>query len=600
MKLKMKNIKWKKVIKWVVILVVLLVIALVVYNRVSAKRLQKTSSENTVTTAQVETRDIQNVLTSSGTISPLNTYDVTTLVEGEVIEANFEEGDTVEAGQVLYKIDTDTLDNQIDTAQTTLDRANKNLTKAEDSYQDAQEKLAKAQKDYNEAKADFGDPAVRSEVSGYVKTLYVDEGDTVQKGSQIAEIYDNSTMVLTLPFSSAEAEQSLVGKTAEVVLDATDETLKGKVTKVSDIDEALSGNRLVNQVTIEVTNPGGITASTTATASIGSIYSSAEGTFAAKTQAVISAEYAGKIADLKLQEGSKIKEGDILYLLSEDSVEDLLEQYASKLESAQDAVSNAQDGKESAEEAIEDAESKLQEVIDTRTDYSVTAPISGIVISKDALVGDTIRNTSALCTIYDLSAVTFEMNVDELDVMSVKEGQEVEVTADAFEGQTMKGVVTNVSLQSNASQGVTQYPVTVRIDEVGNLLPGMNVTGSIIIEKATGVMAIPADALMRGDVVYVKDASVTEAVGEVPAGFKEVKVETGITDGDYIEVKSGLTGDEEVYVKRISEAVTFTMPGGMSGFGGGEMPRTQGSFSGGSTNRSFSGSSGSVNIQRAR
>ncbi len=599
MKLKIANIKWKKVIKWVILLVVIIIIISVVYNRVSAGRLQNTSSENVITTQKVETRDIQNVLTSSGTISPLNTYDVTTLVEGEVIEADFEEGDTVEAGQVLYKIDTDTLDNQIGTAQTTLDRANKNLTKAENSYQDALDKLAKAQKDYDEAKAEFGDPAVRSEVTGYVKTLYVDKGDTVQKGSQIAEIYDNSTMELTLPFSSAEADQSLIGKSAEVVLEATDETIKGKVTKVSNIDEALSGNRLVNQVTIEVKNPGGITTSTTATASIGSIYSSAEGTFAVKTQTVISAEYAGKITDLKLVEGSQIKEGDILYILSEDSVEDLLEQYSSKLESAQDAVSNAQDGRESAAEAIEDADSKLQEIIDTRTDYSVTAPISGIVISKDALVGDTIRNTSALCTIYDMSAVTFEMNVDELDVINVKEGQEVEITADAFEGQQMKGVVTNVSLQSNANQGVTQYPVTVRIDEIGNLLPGMNVTGSIIIEKAAGVMAIPADALMRGDVVYVKDASVTEAVGEVPAGFKEVKVETGITDGDFIEIKSGLTGNEEVYVKRISEAVTFTMPGGFGGM------RSQGGFggngnTGGNGNRSWSGSTGSVSIQQAR
>jgi HlyD family secretion protein len=153
------------------------------------------------------------------------------------------------------------------------------------------------------------------------------------------------------------------------------------------------------------------------------------------------------------------------------------------------------------------------------------------------------------------------MFVDELDVMSVEVGQEVDVTADAFEDVEISGVVTNISLVSTANQGVTQYPVTVKISEVGNLLPGMNVTGEIIIQKAEGVLAIPSDALMRGDVVFVADASVTEAVGDVPAGFKEVAVETGITDGDYIEVKSGLAGTEEVYVKRISEAVQTMMPG---------------------------------------
>jgi HlyD family secretion protein len=74
------------------------------------------------------------------------------------------------------------------------------------------------------------------------------------------------------------------------------------------------------------------------------------------------------------------------------------------------------------------------------------------------------------------------------------------------------------------------------------------------------VIAVPSDALMRGDYVYVEDATVTEAVGDVPAGFREVAVETGITDGDYVEIKSGLTGDEKVYVQRISEALTM-MPG---------------------------------------
>ena len=56
-------------------------------------------------------------------------------------------------------------------------------------------------------------------------------------------------------------------------------------------------------------------------------------------------------------------------------------------------------------------------------------------------------------------------------------GQKVEVTADALEGQTFTGTVTNVSLESAYSNGVTTYPVTVTMDEMGDLLPGMNVDG---------------------------------------------------------------------------------------------------------------------------
>jgi HlyD family secretion protein len=557
MKRKFSEIKWKKVIKWVVIIAIILVVGNFVYQMFSPKKMIQALGDNVVTTAKVETRDIQNVLSSSGTIKPLNTYEVKTLVEGEVIAADFEEGDNVEEGQILYQIATDTLDNKIDTAQTAVERAEKNLEKAERNYKDAVENHQKAQSDYKEASIDYGDTNIEATETGTVKTLYVEVGDNVQKGSQIAEIYDNSSMLLVIPFPASEVTKALVGKTAEVTIEASNETVTGKVTKVSSIDEALSGNRLVNQVTIEVKNPGGLTALTTATASIGSIYSSAEGSFSVLTQAVILADNAGEIATLKIEESSKIKSGEVIYTLTQESIEDQLESFLSKVESAEDAIDNAKDNVENAEEAIEDAENSLKEVIDTRTDYSITAPISGKIISKDALVGDTISSmsNSALCVIYDLSSVTFEMFVDELDVMSVKVDQEVDVTADAFEDVKIRGVVTNISLESTANQGVTQYPVTVKIAEIGNLLPGMNVTGEIIIQKAEGVLAIPSDALMRGDVVYVADASVTEAVGDVPIGYKEVSVETGITDGDFIEIKSGLTGTEEVYVKRISEAV---------------------------------------------
>jgi HlyD family secretion protein len=561
MKRFLKRINWKKIIKILIIIAIIIAAAGFSLNYFVFSKFKKMDTENKVTTAKVETRDIQNVLSSSGTISPLHTYEVTTLVEGEVIAADFEEGDIVEEGQVLYQIDTDNLDNQMDNGKTSLDRAKKNLSKAEDSYRDAQEKLSEAQADYDEAKVKYGNANIKATESGMIKTLYIEEGQTIQKGAQIAEIYDNSTMLLNIPFSAAEVDQSYVGKTAKVTIDSTNETITGKVTNVSNIDEVLSGNRVVNQVTIQVNNPGGITTSTVATASIGSIYSSDEGTFSVKTQKVITSEVNGEISSLKVKVGSKVKEGDILFTLTAGSVEDLMESYKSKLDSAQDAVEAARDNVDNAKDAIEDAESKLQDVIDTRTDYSITAPTTGKIVKKDALAGDTIKNTSQLCTIYDLSAVTFEMAVDELDVMSVKVGQKVNVTADAFEDESIKGVVTNVSLLSTSNQGVTQYPVTVRIDDVGNLLPGMNVTGEIIIEKAEGVMAIPADALMRGDKVYVKDDSVKEVNGDVPAGFKAVEVETGLTDGDYIEIKSGLTGNEEVYVKRISQTVNMMMPG---------------------------------------
>ncbi len=545
----------KRALRIGIILAVLAIIILVFRNMAATQMAANLKATATATTEEAKTRDIETVLSSSGTIKPLASYNVTTLVSGEIIAADFEEGDIVQEGQVLYQIATDNLDSNISTAETTLHRAKKEYTKAEKKYQEALGDYDDAQEDYKKAVSEYSNINVLSTATGIVTKVYVKEGDTIQAGSQIADVYDNSRMVLTVPFNASEVSSDLVGRTAVISLDDTFETLKGKVTKVSNTQKALTGNRVVRDVTIEVENPGGITDATMAGASIEDYYYSMDsGTFAPKTNTTITSDLAGKIAYLNIEENEAVKEDGIVLSISQDTVDDKLKSYQDAIDLAQDAIDNAKDTLESRQEAIEDAQSSLQDVIDNRTDYSITSPITGKVIAKNSLKGDTVNagaiGTSSLCTIYDLSAVTFDMNVDELDVLKVKEGQTVKVTADALEGTIITGTITNISLESSSSQGVTQYPVTVRIDAAGELLPVMNVTGEIVVEKAAGVLAIPSDALQRGNLVYVADASVTEAEGEVPAGYRAVEVTTGISDGSYIEIRSGLSEGDIVYVKR--------------------------------------------------
>ena len=60
------------------------------------------------------------------------------------------------------------------------------------------------------------------------------------------------------------------------------------------------------------------------------------------------------------------------------------------------------------------------------------------------------------------------------------------------------------------TQGVTNYPVTITMEETGDLLPGMNVDAEIILEQSENALVIPVAALMRGNRVYVKSDSETE------------------------------------------------------------------------------------------
>lgn len=578
---------------------------------------QKRQGDQSVSTATVKRTDISSELTASSALSPKDTYEVTSLVEGEVIEANFEEGDVVEKGQVLYRIDASSMDSDLSSAETSLQRA--------------KESAQTAQSDYAEETARIAGNTYRSTASGYIKTLYIKEGDKVNNGTKIAELYDDSVMKITVPFLSGEAAEINVGDEAAVILEDTGEQISGTVTVVSSMEETLSGGRLVKNVTVEVSNPGGLTTDTAASVKVDGFVCSAEGTFTAKTETTLSVEISGnkslEIENLLIHEGSYVEKNSDLFRVTAKTAEEYLKEF-------KDAV-------ESADDSLENAENKLSNTQDSVDDYTITAPISGTVITKNAKVGDKISKSSSgtttMAVIYDLSTMTLEMSVDELDVSSIKVGQSVEITADAVEGERFTGTVTNVSLQSSYSNGVTNYPVTVTLDDTGSLLPGMNVDAKIILDSSENALVIPASALMRGNRVYVKKSSAStentdtqrngssdnagdadserknpgdgtqnadsadrqpdagaEASGSskgsgtdnsssksngsgksgssnVPDGFEAVQVTTGIINDDYVEILSGLSEGDEVYISSDSGSSTQTdqmQMGGMGGPGG--------------------------------
>lgn len=514
-------------------------------------RSARTSSEGAQgqRTAVVTKGTITSELSSSGVISPKDTYSLTSLVEGEVISADFEEGDQVTEGQILYQIDVSSMESELKSASTSLERA--------------QKKYEKAQEDYNEAVSDYSGNTYKATRTGYIRELNIQAGDQVGQNTDIASIYNDQIMKIRVPFLAQEAAAIGAGNQAVLTLTDTEEQINGVVTAVSNMDEVLDGGRIVRYVTIEAANPGGLTSSHSAVAEINGMVCTAEGSFEAATDLVMKADLPSsvEVEAMLVHEGDYVTEGTPIFRIASKDAEDLLDTY-------QDAMAQA-------EESLESAQSKVDSTKESYDNYTITAPISGQVITKSVKEGDTISRNSGssdttLAVIYDLSQLTFEMSVDELDVRSVQVGQKVSVTADALEGQTFTGTVTNVSLESVQSNGVTNYPVTVTLDETGDLLPGMNVDGVILLDQTEDALMIPIDSLMRGNRVYVKDDTAKEAEGSVPAGFRAVEVETGLTNDDYVEIVSGLAEGEEVYVNESSkstDAFMMGVPGG--GMGGG-------------------------------
>lgn len=496
---------WKKI---TAVVCVAAVAAAVLLPQNSKKAVQ--ASTQYMETA-LERRDITNTFSGSGTISAANTYTVKSLVKGTVLTADFEVGDTIEKGTVLYTIDSSDVATSVEKAQLALEQAQRSY----DETADAQ--------------------YIRSVIGGTVASIKVKAGDYVTAGQEIATVRDDSSLLLTLEFPAADASGFAVGQAAEVILNGTFETLSGTVQAVAGTDTISSGNLLVRTVTIAVKNNGSLTTAQAASATINGVSALASARFDYQHQQTVTATTSGTVAAVCVKEGTVIEANTAIVQLSGTEL-------SRQVQSAADSLLNAQ-------LSMSDTEKQME-------NYTITSPISGTVIQKNVKAGDTVgTDTTAsetLCTIYDLSYLEMTLNVDELEILSIKEGQTVTITADAISDRTFTGVVTSVSAAGTTTGGTTTYPVTIRIDDMGDLLPGMNATAEIVVSSASNALAIPNGSVVRGNYVLVtKDSpSAANAVQDMtaPDGYVYVKITTGTSDDDYIEVVSGLQeGDTIAY-----------------------------------------------------
>ena len=526
---------WKKI---TAVVCVAAVAAAVLLPQNSKKAVQ--ASTQYMETA-LERRDITNTFSGSGTISAANTYTVKSLVKGTVLTADFEVGDTIKKGTVLYTIDSPDVATSVEKAQLALEQAQR-------SYDDT-------------ADAQY----IRSVIGGTVASIKVKAGDYVTAGQEIATVRDDSSLLLTLEFPAADASGFAVGQAAEVILNGTFETLSGTVQAVAGTDTISSGNLLVRTVTIAVKNNGSLTTAQAASATINGVSALASARFDYQHQQTVTATTSGTVAAVCVKEGTAIEANTAIVQLSGTEL-------SRQVQSAADSLLNAQ-------LSMSDTQKQME-------NYTITSPISGTVIQKNVKAGDTVgTDTTAsetLCTIYDLSYLEMTLNVDELEILSIKEGQTVTITADAISDRTFTGVVTSVSAAGTTTGGTTTYPVTIRIDDTGDLLPGMNATAEIEVSSASNALAVPNGSVVRGNYVLVtKDSpSAANAVQDMtaPDGYVYVKITTGTSDNDSIEVTGGLQeGDTIAYdanaaeKQNASDSMEFMVgPGGSGGPGRGD------------------------------
>jgi HlyD family secretion protein len=130
----------------------------------------------------------------------------------------------------------------------------------------------------------------------------------------------------------------------------------------------------------------------------------------------------------------------------------------------------------------------------------IRSPVSGIVISRQIDIGQTVAasfQTPTLFTIArDLTQMQIEASVAEADIARVKEGQPVSFTVDAYGGREFEGIVSQVRLNPSTQQNVVTFTVVVDVPNPdGALLPGMTVNASFLVREYENALIIPNAAM---------------------------------------------------------------------------------------------------------
>lgn len=523
-----KKRKWpKRLLTIVIIVAILAFVVMRVMNTTQSLVGQAYIPE------EVIYRDMDVTVTGTGTIKPIDSYQLTTLVTGELLEVPFEEGDTVAKDDVLFVVDAESLELAIQQQEISLQQAMLAYDSLLDSQSDLQKNLL-----------------VEAPDDGIITDVYVDEGDTIAAGTVIATILDRDNMKITLPFHASQAEGFYEGQEALVNVDGTAEYITGTVDKIAVTDSVGTGGTVVREITIKVANPGVISEGTVGTASIGDASCAASGTFTYSTSSSIVAENSGELISLTIEEGDWVYDGQVV--------------------GAFDATDLSNDI-QTALLGIQNAQLAIDSTYLTLDNYTITSPIAGTIIEMNYKVGDNVDPTNVtadnmyMAVIYDMSALEFDMSIHELDISKIEVGQTVEVTVDALDGEVFYGTVDKININGTTYGGVTSYPVTVSVDGQGKLMPGMNVSAEIVAETIGNVLSISIDAVSRGNIVTVADPSALSEDGYTvtdTSGLREVEVTVGQSNDSYVEIIDGLAEGDVVVTENQASNVFTSMPMG--------------------------------------
>ena len=169
------------------------------------------------------------------------------------------------------------------------------------------------------------------------------------------------------------------------------------------------------------------------------------------------------------------------------------------------------------------------------------ADIAGEVIVLSVYKGDYVESGQTVATVTNLDRLEVEISIDEYDVDAVSVGSKVEVTVTALD-RVCEGTITALNKQADTSGQIAYYTATVQVEPEKDILPGMQVEAVLVRQSVKDVIVLHAQALQ-----FTEQNEAYVLVSNGNGGQTIRQVDTGLTDGIMVEIRSGLAEGETVY-----------------------------------------------------
>jgi len=223
-----------------------------------------------------------------------------------------------------------------------------------------------------------------------------------------------------------------------------------------------------------------------------------------------------------------------------------------KLAQANEAVAQAK--VREAQAQVSQSRALLAQTDEEFRNSTITAPIDGMVLSRNVEVGDAVSSILVLgssatlvMTLGDIREVYVKGKVDESDIAKVYLGQEARIKVESYKDRTFGGKITKISPMGVEKDNVTTFEVRVSIDNSkSELKPMMTANAEILLEEHKNVLMVPEGAL-----IYDHDRKASIEIPDPGSrdGRKKISVQVGISNGSKTELLSGLKEGSDVILQ---------------------------------------------------